>query len=91
MQIAVDFHTHTIASGHYTTDTLTDLAKAANSAGLAYLAVTDHAFGLTNGAADAYFKGLKLVERKNAAFRCYSARKSIFWTGRERSISPPRP
>ena len=64
MQIAVDFHTHTIASGHYTTDTLTDLAKAANSAGLAYLAVTDHAFGLTNGATDAYFKGLKLVERK---------------------------
>lgn len=43
MQIAVDFHTHTIASGHYTTDTLTDLAKAANSAGLAYLAVTDPA------------------------------------------------
>lgn len=64
MRFAVDFHTHTISSGHHTTDTLTDLAKAAADKGLSYLAVTDHAFGMPNGATDAYFLGLKLIERK---------------------------
>lgn len=64
MHLAVDFHTHTISSGHHTTDTLTDLAKAAAEKGLSYLAVTDHAFGMPNGASDAYFWGLKLIERK---------------------------
>ena len=39
MKAKIDTHTHTIASGHFTTDTATDLARAAKTAGLSVLAV----------------------------------------------------
>ena len=37
-----DIHTHSIASGHGTCATMTDMAKAANAAGLKMLGISDH-------------------------------------------------
>lgn len=36
-----DIHTHSIASGHGTCATMTDMAKAANAAGLKMLGISD--------------------------------------------------
>ncbi len=37
-----DIHTHSIASGHGTTCTISDMAKAASRKGLKLLGITDH-------------------------------------------------
>lgn len=37
-----DIHTHSIASGHGTTCTISDMAKAASQKGLKLLGITDH-------------------------------------------------
>ena len=39
----LDIHTHSIASGHGSTDTIADLARAAVAKGLKLLGVSDHA------------------------------------------------
>lgn len=64
MKIICDLHTHTIASGHYTTDTLTMIARAAKDKGLEYLGVTDHTKGIPNAAKDDYFINLKTLSPK---------------------------
>ena len=58
-----DLHTHTIASGHGTRDTITDLAKAAAARGLAMLGVTDHGPATPGAAAVSYFRALPDVPR----------------------------
>lgn len=40
-----DMHTHSIASGHGTTCTISDMAKAASKKGLKLLGITDHGPG----------------------------------------------
>ena len=40
-----DIHTHSIASGHGTTCTISDMAKAASRKGLKLLGITDHGPG----------------------------------------------
>ena len=40
-----DVHTHSIASGHGTTCTVSDMAKAASGKGLKLLGITDHGPG----------------------------------------------
>lgn len=40
-----DVHTHSIASGHGTTCTVSDMAKAASKKGLKLLGITDHGPG----------------------------------------------
>ena len=37
-----DIHTHTIASGHGSSATITDMVKAARAAGLTMLGISDH-------------------------------------------------
>lgn len=61
MKIICDLHTHTIASGHHTKDTVFMLAKTASEKGLSYLGITDHSKGMTNGAKDSYFINLKTL------------------------------
>lgn len=64
MKTLVDFHTHTIASGHHTTDTLTTLAEEASKRGLKYLGVTDHAPKMPGAASESYFMNLKYCDKK---------------------------
>lgn len=64
MKTLVDFHTHTIASGHHTTDTLTTLAEEAQKRGLKYLGVTDHAPKMPGAASESYFMNLKYCDKK---------------------------
>ncbi|MDE5933216.1 MAG: PHP domain-containing protein [Lachnospiraceae bacterium] len=62
--ISADIHTHCIASGHGTQDTITDMARAAAERSLQVLGLSDHG-PATPGAADSsYFRNLLLAERK---------------------------
>ncbi len=63
MKILLDTHTHTIASGHWTKDTVTDLAKAAARRGLELLAVTDHSPSVPGAATENYFRALRHTPR----------------------------
>lgn len=69
MKAIIDTHTHTIASGHYTTDTVTDLARAANEKNLSVLAITDHSPSMLGGARESYFRNLKYCEKKRFEVR----------------------
>lgn len=57
----LDVHTHTISSGHYTNDTITDMAKAANQKGLKLLGISEHGPALPNSCSLSYFRGLPLA------------------------------
>lgn len=59
-----DIHTHSIASGHGTTDTIADMAKAASAAGLSLLGISDHAPSTMCSGTSSYFRSLKLAPRK---------------------------
>ena len=58
LPILADLHTHSISSGHHTTDTITDLARAAAERGLSLLGITDHAPAMAGAPSPAYFRGL---------------------------------
>lgn len=64
MKISIDFHTHTIASGHHTTDTLTVMAEEAAKRGLLYLGITDHAPKMPGAASVSYFRNLAYCDKK---------------------------
>ena len=64
MKIKMDLHTHTVASGHHTTDTLTDLAKRACERGLEYLGITDHAPKMQGSASENYFRNLRYADKR---------------------------
>lgn len=59
----MDLHTHSIASGHHTLDTLTTLAKSAQKKGLEYLGVTDHAPKMQGSANVSYFRNLRYADK----------------------------
>ncbi len=54
----IDIHTHSIASGHYTTDTVTDLARAASAKGLKILGVSEHGPAIPHSCQVNYFRNL---------------------------------
>lgn len=56
--IKLDIHTHTIASGHASTATITDMAKAAAAAGLTLLGISDHGPATCGGGRPSYFRSL---------------------------------
>ncbi len=64
MKILIDFHTHTIASGHHTTDTLTTMAEEASERQLLYLGITDHAPKMQGSASESYFRNLKYCDKR---------------------------
>ena len=59
-----DPHTHSIASGHVTKNTITDLAKTALQRNLTMLGITDHGPATPNSSKAAYFRNLKYAPRK---------------------------
>lgn len=63
-QIQFDLHTHTIASGHATTATITDMAKAAAAKGLKTLGISDHGPATIGGGRVSYFRNLASAPRR---------------------------
>ena len=60
ISLELDVHTHTVASGHYTRDTATDLIKQAARSGLKLLGISDHGPALPHSCTASYFRGLSL-------------------------------
>lgn len=59
-----DIHTHTIASGHASTATITDMAKAAASKHLKLLGISDHGPATCGGGKQSYFRSLSYAQKK---------------------------
>lgn len=59
-----DLHTHTCASGHGTTDSITDLAREASKRQMEVLGISDHGPASPGSAGLSYFRGLFLCEPK---------------------------
>jgi putative hydrolase len=68
--ILADLHTHSGSSGHDTTDTITDLAKAASKKGLRILGISDHGPATRGSASSSYFRGLTLAPRRRFGVEC---------------------
>jgi len=64
MHIKLDLHTHTIASGHATHATITDMAKAAKKKGLHTLGISDHGPKTLGGGKPSYFMSLASAPKK---------------------------
>ena len=62
MNILLDVHTHTVASGH-AFSTLQEMVKAAADKGLQILGVTEHTSGIPGTCPDIYFRNLPIVPR----------------------------
>lgn len=56
--IVFDIHTHTIASGHGSAATITDMAKAAAAQNLKLLGISDHGPATLGGGKPSYFRSL---------------------------------
>lgn len=54
----LDIHTHSIASGHYTQDTITDMAKQAARLNLKLLGISEHGPAIPGSCTSSYFLGL---------------------------------
>lgn len=76
--IAFDIHTHTIASGHGSTATITDMAKAARERGLELLGISDHGPATPGGGRPSYFRSLTHAPRKRLGIEVlYGAEANI--------------
>ncbi|MBQ8639565.1 MAG: PHP domain-containing protein [Lachnospiraceae bacterium] len=62
--MTIDLHTHTIASGHGTADTITDLAREAAACQMSLLGICDHAPAMAGAASVSYFRSLPRCSRK---------------------------
>ena len=59
-----DPHTHSIASGHASTSTITDLAKQASAMGLSMIGITDHGPATVCSSRASYFRNLAYAPKK---------------------------
>ena len=59
-----DIHTHSIASGHGTSCTISDMAKEASRNGLKLLGISDHGPGTLASGTSSYFRSLPFCPRK---------------------------
>lgn len=62
MNLCIDTHSHTLASGH-AYSTIREMAKAASEKGLLALAITEHAPTMPESCGNFYFSNLKVVPR----------------------------
>ena len=53
----LDVHTHTVSSGHYTKDTITDMVKYASLTGLKLLGISEHGPAIPHSCTLSYFRG----------------------------------
>ena len=61
--IFIDLHTHSISSGHGSTDTINDMAKTAAARGIQILGISEHGPATAGSAKPSYFRSLKLANR----------------------------
>lgn len=59
-----DIHTHTIASGHGSAATITDMVKAASAKNLKMLGISDHGPATLGGGRTSYFRSLAHSQKK---------------------------
>lgn len=59
-----DIHTHTIASGHGSAATITDMVKAAAASDLKLLGISDHGPATLGGGRTSYFRSLAHAQKK---------------------------
>ena len=59
-----DMHTHSIASGHGTSCTISDMAKCASAKGLKLLGITDHGPATLAAGTPSYFRSLSYSPKK---------------------------
>lgn len=64
-----DLHTHTIASGHGTRCTITDMAKKAASCGLSLIGITDHGPATLRSGKPSYFRSLHMAPKERCGIR----------------------
>jgi putative hydrolase len=64
MQIQLDPHTHSLASGHAGQNTITDLAKQAAKVDLKAIGITDHAPATPGSSKASYFRSLSYAPKK---------------------------
>ncbi|MGF7010673.1 putative hydrolase [Lachnospiraceae bacterium PF1-22] len=78
MVIKSDIHTHTIASGHATTATITDMAKTAKAKNLEILGISDHGPATAFGGKPSYFRSLAQAAKNRLGIRMlYGAEVNI--------------
>ena len=76
--LPVDLHTHTVAGGHGTTDTIADLAKAGAEKKMSILGITDHGPATPGACREYYFRSLKMAPKTRAGMRLlYGAEANI--------------
>ncbi len=77
----LDVHTHTIASGHGSTATITDMAKVAAAKGLKLLGISDHGPATLGGGRVSYFRSLAHAQKKRLGIEMfYGAEANILDT-----------
>lgn len=73
-----DIHTHTIASGHASTATITDMAKAASANNLKLLGISDHGPATLGGGRTSYFRNLAYAPKNRLGIEMlYGAEANI--------------
>lgn len=73
-----DIHTHTIASGHGSSATITDMAKAAAAQQLKMLGISDHGPKTLGGGRISYFRNLSYAQKERLGVRMlYGAEVNI--------------
>lgn len=81
----LDIHTHTIASGHGSSATITDMVKAAKACNLKMLGISDHGPATLGGGRVSYFRNLKYAQRERLGIHMlYGAETNI--TNRKGSL-----
>lgn len=74
----LDIHTHTIASGHGSSATITDMVKAAKACNLKMLGISDHGPATLGGGRVSYFRNLKYAQRERLGVKMlYGAEANI--------------
>ena len=61
--IYFDLHTHSISSGHGSTDTVLTMIRQAKKQGLKYLGISDHGPATKGSASVSYFRGIRLADK----------------------------
>ncbi len=78
IQMEFDIHTHSIASGHYTTDTVTDLLKSAVQKDLKLLGISEHGPAIPHSCNVNYFRNLAFAPSMRLGIRVlYGAEVNI--------------
>lgn len=76
--IPIDLHTHTIAGGHGTANTIDDMARKAAEKGMTALGISDHGPATPGACSESYFRSLLLAPGKRHGIQLlYGAEANI--------------